>query len=61
MILTEMKDEILYSIKRAKLDSIPDDEIASVIADIHLDLTNRIYLDKHYSGDVPPRLEVRKV
>ncbi len=61
MILTEMKAEILYSIKRAQLDSIPDAEIASVIEDIHLDLKNRIYLDKHYDGDVPPRLEMRKV
>jgi hypothetical protein len=61
VILTEMKDEILYSIKRAKLDEITDAEIASVIADIHLELINRIYLDKHYGGDTPPRLEVRTV
>ncbi len=59
--IENLKNVIREEIEWSRSHNITDAEIASVIADIHLDLMNRIYLDKHYNGDTPPRLEVRQV
>ena len=59
--IESLKNGIREEIEWSRSHKLSDAEIASVIEDIHLDLKNRIYLDKHYNGDVPPRLEVRQV
>ncbi len=54
-------EEISELVERARQDGMPDIEIQDALGSIHLEITNHLYLKKHYNDDVPPRLEPRVV
>lgn len=54
-------EEVSELVERARIEGISDIEIQDVLASIHLEIINLLYLKNHYGGDVPPRLEIRTV
>lgn len=55
-------EEIQELVEKAREEGLPDLIIQDTLASIHLEIMNRVYLEKHYGkGEVPPRLSVERI
>lgn len=57
----ELYEVLLAVVEKAREEGIPDLEIQDALSAIHLEITNKIYLQKHYDDEVPSRLSGRKI
>lgn len=56
----ELYEVLLAVVEKAREEGIPDLEIQDALASIHLEISNKIYLQNHYGEDgIPPRLQLK--